>query len=66
MSESDGTTEFEELERIESAIENKSRPELQWAEAYCTMKVQNATRRDHVKYWQRLGQSVRGALADLE
>ena len=43
MSESDGTTEFEELERIESAIENKIQPELHWAIAYCTMKVQNAT-----------------------
>jgi hypothetical protein len=64
--ELDSMTEFEELNRIESAIENKCKPELQWADAYCAMKVQNATRKDHLKYWQRLGQSVRGVLADLE
>ena len=66
MTESDGITELEELERIESAIENKTKPELQWAIEYCRMKVQKATRKDHLKYWQRLGQSVRGVLADLE
>ena len=66
MTESDGITEFEELERIESAIENKTKLELQWAIEYCRMKVQKATRKDHLKYWQRLGQSVRGILAGFE
>lgn len=65
MTESE-ETEFEELKRIESAIENKSKLELHWAIAYCPMKVQNATRRDYLKYWHRLRQSVCGALADLE
>jgi len=55
-----------ELERIKSAIEQKIKPELQWAIAYCKKKVQNATRKDRLKYWHRLGQSVRGVLADLE
>ena len=48
MTESD-MTEFEELERIESAIESKNNPELQWAIEYCKMKVQNATRKDRLK-----------------
>jgi hypothetical protein len=65
MTESDGTSEFDELDRIEAAIETKTKPELQWAIEYCRMKVQKATRKDQLKYWQRLGQSVRGVLADL-
>jgi len=58
--------ESEALERIESAIEQKIEPELQWAISYCARKVQNTTRRDRLKYWHRLGQRVRGVLADLE
>jgi hypothetical protein len=59
-------TESEALERIESAIEQKVEPELQWALLYCATKVRNTTRKDRLKYWHRLGQSVRGVLADLE
>ena len=58
--------EAEALERIEAAIEQKIRSELEWADAYCAMKVQNTSRKDRLKYWHRLGQSVRGVLADLE
>lgn len=58
--------ESEALERIESAIEQKFEPELQWAISFCAMKVQNTSRKDRLKYWHRLGQSVRGVLEDLE
>ena len=58
--------EAEALERIEAAMEQKVEPELQWAISYCVLKVQNTTRKDRLKYWHRLGQSVRGVLADLE
>ena len=58
--------EAEALERIEAAMEQKVEPELQWAISYCVLKVQNTTRKDRLKYWHRLGQSVRGMLADLE
>jgi hypothetical protein len=65
MTESD-MTEFEELERIESAIENKNKPELQWAIEYCKMKVQNATTKDRLKYWHSLEKTVRGVFEDLD
>jgi len=58
--------ESEASERIESAIEQKVELELRWAISYCALKVQNTTRKDRLKYWHRLGQSVRGVLADLE
>ncbi len=58
--------ESEALERIESAIEQKAEPELQWALKYCATKVRNTTRKDRLKCWHRLGQSVRSVLADLK
>lgn len=66
MTGSDATARLKDVERIESAIESKTKSELQWAIAYCERKVQKATQRDHLKYWLRLGQSARGALADVE
>jgi hypothetical protein len=30
------------------------------------LEGESATRMDHLKYWHRLGQTVRGTLADLE
>jgi hypothetical protein len=57
-------TRFKELERIESAIEHKNEPELQWAISYCKMRLQLARRKDHEKYWRAIEKKVNDALAD--
>ena len=58
-------TRFKELQRIEAAIEHRSEPELRWADAYCKMRLQIATRRDHKKTWRNIQQKVQSAIEDL-
>jgi hypothetical protein len=55
-------TRFKELRRIEAAIKHRNSPELQWAVAYCQMRLQIATRKDHQKHWHQLEAKVRQAL----
>jgi hypothetical protein len=57
-------TRFKELKRIESAIEHKNHSDLEWALDFCKMRLQIATRKDHQKYWRRIDQKVREALAN--
>jgi hypothetical protein len=52
---------FKVLTRIEVAIKNSNKEVLDWADSYCTMRVQIATTGDHQKYWQGLLQDVRKA-----
>lgn len=55
-------TRFNELKRIESAIEHRDKPALEWATGYCKMRLQIARRKDHQQYWRRMGQKVQEAL----
>jgi hypothetical protein len=58
-------TRFNELKRIEAALEHKDQAALQWALGYCTMRIKIATRKEHVKHWRKLENKVRAALAAL-
>jgi hypothetical protein len=40
---------------------NYNKEVLDWADSYCTMRVQIPTTVDHQKYWQRLLRYVREA-----
>jgi hypothetical protein len=59
-------TRFKELRRIESAIEHENGAELQWALAYCQMRIKVAakvyTMRKQEKYWRQIEGKVRSAL----
>jgi hypothetical protein len=57
---------FKELKRIEAAIKNSDKADLGWAESYCAMRIQIATRKDHQKYWREIQQNVRKAAAESE
>jgi len=57
-----GMTRFNELKRIESAIEHRDQPELRWAAGYCAMRLRIATRKDHQKYWRRIQRAVQVAI----
>lgn len=54
---------FKELRRVESAIKNNDKVDLGWADTYCAMRIQTATRKDHQKYWRGIQRDVREALA---
>jgi hypothetical protein len=58
-------TRFKELQRINAAIENRNETELRWAEAYCKMRLQIATRREHTKSWRNTQKKVQSALQHL-
>jgi hypothetical protein len=57
-------TRFSELKRIESAIKDRDKAQLEWAAGYCKMRLAIAQRKDHQKYWRRIEQTVRKALED--
>lgn len=57
---------FKELRRSEAAIEHPSRGELEWAAAYCAMRVKLSARRDHLKHWRRVERKVEEALLSLQ
>jgi hypothetical protein len=57
-------TRFKELRRIDSAVKHKNKAELEWALAYCKMRLQLASRKDHTKYWRGLEARVLEALKD--
>jgi hypothetical protein len=55
-------TRFKELQRIEAAIEQKNKADLQWALGYCKMRLKIATRKDHREQWSQLERKVRQSL----
>ena len=59
-------TRFKELRRIEAAIEHENEGELEWALAYCQMRIKVAaqvhTMRKQGKYWRQMESKVRSAL----
>ena len=57
-------TRFKELRRIEAAIKNRDKSELDWALSYCTMRLGLAADKQHIKYWHGLEKSVHQALEE--
>jgi len=55
-------TRLKERRRIDHALEHRSERELRWALGYCTMRLSIATRKDHIKHWQKLRRHIEAAL----
>jgi hypothetical protein len=55
-------TRFKEKRRIDAAIGNRDVPELKWAQAYCRMRINLASRKDHLKTWQQQLSEVESAM----
>ena len=47
-------TRFNELKRIELAIKNGDKKELQWAISYSKSRLQISQRKEHLKYWREM------------
>ena len=56
---------FKVLTRIEVAIKNSNKAELDWADFYCTLRMQVAPNDDRQKYWQNVLQDVHKARSRL-
>jgi len=56
-------TRFKELKRIEAAIKQRNKSELEWALGYCKMRLSITQRKDHEKHWRRIEAEVRKAVA---
>jgi hypothetical protein len=55
---------FSEVMRIEAAIKNKNKKELEWSLWYCRMRqTVSSARRPDVKYWSGIEALVQEALA---
>ena len=55
-------TRFNELKRIEAAIQHNNVADLNWAVDYCKMRLNIATRKEHKKYWKGIAEKVNKAL----
>jgi hypothetical protein len=58
-------TRFKELRRIERAIENRDRPDLEWAAQYCRLRL-SVTRTKQGALWRCLEKRVQDALEQIE
>jgi hypothetical protein len=56
---------FKELNRIQAAIKNVDRPELDWALSFCRLRLNLASRKDHTKHWSKLERAVSDALESI-
>jgi hypothetical protein len=57
---------FKELARIQAAIKHKDESELRWADWYCRMRQQVATRKHHTQYWREMQSKVAAVLREIE
>jgi hypothetical protein len=59
-------TRFKELRRIQEAIEQRNKGELQWALGYCQVRCNTAkavyTMRKQERYWSQMEHKVRAAM----
>jgi hypothetical protein len=55
-------TRFNELARIEAAIEHHNEGDLRWALGYCKMRLSISVRKEHIKYWKQIENNVIQAL----
>jgi hypothetical protein len=59
-------TRFKKLRRIEAAIQNGNKDELNWAIQYCRMRLKIVTMKTHEKHWQKLIQKLKTTLEKIE
>lgn len=66
-------THFDEIKRIEKAIENRDMAELRWAESFAKMRVDNAYQmhpkkiaKQAQKNWRKILEDVQTAIASLD
>jgi len=57
-------TRFSELKRIEKAIKNNDKEELEWSLRCSKMRISIATTKEHIKYWRKVSNKVSNALDD--
>jgi len=58
-------TRFEELRRIQRAIEHKDQSDLRWALEYCEMRLSIATTKHTTSHWRKIARQVRATLNEL-
>ena len=58
-------TRFNELKRIQAAIQHRNESELRWADDYCRMRVRLAVLSKHKSYWKRIQRDIDRALQQL-
>lgn len=58
-------TRFEELKRIQAAIQNCNEAELKWADDYCQMQVREAAQTGQKSYWKGIQRDVDKAQRQL-
>lgn len=56
---------YKVLMRIDTAIKNSDKADLDWADFYCTMRVRIAPNDGRQKYWLEVLQDVRKAQLQL-
>ena len=59
-------TRFKELRRIERAIENRDRVDLEWAAQYCQLRLTLLRSKQSDSAWRRVEKRVRKALQQIE
>ncbi len=55
-----------ELNRIENAIKNGNKPELDWALNYAEMRFGLATMKEHEKHWRKILKRINQAIEQVE
>lgn len=58
-------TRFKELRRIERAIEERNKSELEWAQGYARMRVETASMKQHLKSWRKHLNDIEAALEEI-
>lgn len=59
-------TRFKELRRIERAIENLDRADLEWSAQYCRLRLSFIRTKQGGTLWRRLAKQVEDALRQIE
>lgn len=59
-------TRFKELRRIERAIENHDRMDLEWAAQYCRLRLTLLRTKQSDSMWRRIEKRVSEALQQID
>jgi len=59
-------TRFQELRRIERAIENLDRPDLEWSAQYCRLRLSLTRTKQGAAWWRHVAKQVEDALKQIE
>lgn len=58
-------TRYKYLRRLERAIDNSHRDDLEWAASWCQQRLAAATMKHHQNHWRKLARRVDDALEQL-